>query len=143
MSFNDVGRARQIFFQSLYKMHMTKLNLKDIAEEFTEENKDKKYDREYLYDLISKYSDYSEQIEALLEKILKNRSCAQISPVELSVCRLGVYELLFKSNIPYKVVITEALKIQQKYGEEEGYRLVNGILDQASKMIRNSDENDK
>ena len=139
MSFNDVSRARQMFFQSLYQMQMTKLSLKDIAQEFKEENKDKKYDREYLSDLFSNYSAYSEQIDALLDKILKNNSCEQISPVELSVCRLGVYELLFKAETPYKVVITEALKIQQKYGVEEGYRLVNGILDQASKMIRSND----
>ena len=139
MSFNDVSRARQMFFQSLYQMQMTKLNLKDVAEEFTEENQDKKYDREYLADLLSNYSTYSEQIDALLDKILKNNSCDQMSPVELSVCRLGVYELLFKVETPYKVVIKEALKIQQKYGVEEGYRLVNGVLDQANKMIRSND----
>ena len=140
MSFNDVHRARQLFFQSLYQMHMTDAAMIiKLTEAFNADNSEKKYDADYLDALTSNYDAYKEQVEQILTKIMRETPLSKVSPVELCVCRLGVYELLLKSDISHKVIISEALKIQKKFGVEDGYRLVNGVLDTASKSIRSDD----
>ncbi len=140
MSFNDIRRARLLFFQALYQMHMSdSTNIANLAEEFSVENKDKKYDHEFFLEMVASYPNYSEQIDNVLTSVLKDNIIAKVSPVELSICRLGVFELLLKLETPYKVIITESLRLQKKYGTEDGYRLVNGVLDSASKVIRQNE----
>lgn len=137
MSFNDVHRARLLFFQALYQMHMSDFSdVADITEQFKSENVQKKYCRIYFSEMLGKYPDYREQVDKIISGLLKEKQINEVSPVELSICRLGVFELFVKHEIPYKVVITEALKIQKKYGTEEGFKFVNGLLDNASKLIR-------
>lgn len=137
MSFNDVHRTRELFFQSLYQMHVSDAEkLSNLIEDFAVENRSKKLDRQYLADLVDNYDTFASQVENILSDAVKNSS-NRISPVELCICKLAIYELMLKPDISHKVIISEALKIQQKFGEEQGFRLVNGILDMANRIIRN------
>lgn len=138
MSFNDIHRSRELFFQSLYQMHMTgSEKLANLVDDFSAENNAKKFDEVYLADLVENYNIFAPQVEMILSDLIKNSS-NKVNPVELCVCKLAIYELMLKQDIPYKVIISEALKIQQKFGEEEGFRIVNGVLDKASKIIKDA-----
>lgn len=137
MSFNDVHRARLLVFQALYQMQMSKVSeIQDITEQFKAENLQKKYCREYFSSMLESFPAFQAQVDKILEGLIKEFSLQEVSPVELSVCRLAVFELLIRKDTPYKVIITEALKIQQKYGTDDGFKFVNGVLDEASKLIR-------
>jgi N utilization substance protein B len=72
--------------------------------------------------------------EAFLPYI--DRPLTELNPVELAIMRIGVYELLHRHDIPYRVIINEALELAKKFGAEEGHKYVNGILDKVARDAR-------
>ena len=65
-----------------------------------------------------------------------SRPIDELDPVELAILRLSIYELAKRPDIPYRVVINEALELTKKYGSIEGYKFVNGVLDHVAKEVR-------
>ena len=65
-----------------------------------------------------------------------DRPFKEIDPVERAVMRLGVYELQFCPDVPYRVVINESVELAKIFGAEDGYKYVNSILDGAAKKLR-------
>jgi transcription antitermination protein NusB len=59
-----------------------------------------------------------------------------LDPVELAILRMGIYELSQRLDIHYRVIINEALELAKKFGSIEGYKFVNGVLDQAARTLR-------
>lgn len=64
--------------------------------------------------------------ESLLSK-LKNWSIDRIFKIDLAILRLAIYELMY-TEVPYKVAINEAVELAKKYGNDESYTFVNGVL---------------
>jgi len=64
------------------------------------------------------------------------RPLTELDPIELAILRLATYELVNRLDIPYRVVINEALELAKKFGSIEGFKFVNGVLDQIAKKIR-------
>ncbi len=60
----------------------------------------------------------------------------EVDPVELAIVRLGAYELKFRVDVPYKVVINEGIEMAKRFGGTEGHRFVNSILDKLSRRLR-------
>ena len=63
----------------------------------------------------------------------------QLDPVERAILRIAVYELLERIDIPYRVVINEAVQLAKKFGAEQGHAFVNGVLDRAASKLRSSE----
>lgn len=131
-------RARQYLVQALYQREINDASAIDIELHFQDEMDMNRVDREYfttvLTDVIAKCAQLDETLIPDLD-----RDISELNPVELSVLRLAVYELVHRSDIPYRVVINEALDLTKLFGAEEGYRYVNGVLDAIVKKVR-SDE---
>ena len=68
------------------------------------------------------------KIDEAMEKHLKGWKKERISPVSMSVLRLGCYELMFMPDIPSKVSINEGIELSKKYDDEKSYAFVNGVL---------------
>jgi N utilization substance protein B len=62
-----------------------------------------------------------------------------VDPVERAVLRLGAYELTHHLEIPYRVVINEAVELAKIFGAEQGHKFVNGVLDQVAKKARRAE----
>jgi len=86
------------------------------------------FDKAYAQKLWKGIICHSDEIDAKLAE-LADRSIASLTPVEYAVLRLGIYELLYESDVPFRVVVNEALEITKCYGTEEGYKYVNAVLD--------------
>jgi len=65
-----------------------------------------------------------------------DRPVERVDPVESAVLRLGAYELAHCADVPYRVVINEAVELAKTFGAEQGHRYVNGVLDQLAKAVR-------
>lgn len=76
-----------------------------------------------------------EEIDAQIEKHLKNWTLARISKVSLAVLRVAIYELLFVEDMETNVSISEAVKIAQKYSTKEDVSFVNGVLAGVAKSL--------
>lgn len=127
--------ARKRAVQALYMWEMTKVDLSDIDQQFVLEHDmskvDLKYFQELLHNIPARIDDIDDHIHSYLD-----RPFNEIDPVERAVMRLGVYELQCRPDIPYRVVINEAVELAKIFGAEDGYKYVNSILDNVAKKLR-------
>jgi N utilization substance protein B len=69
-------------------------------------------------------------------KPILDRALKDINPVELAVLHLAIYELVYCIDVPYRVVINEALELSKTFGSVEGFKYVNGVLDKIARKVR-------
>src|SRR3990167_4310763 len=127
--------ARHYAVQAMYQWQVAGAPVGDIEQEFLSQHIEKKLDMEYFKELIHGIPANKDDIDAAIKPFL-NRSMTDIDPVELAVLRLATYELLKRPDVPYRVIINEALQLTKKFGSVEGYKFVNGILDRIAKAHR-------
>ncbi len=72
-------------------------------------------------------------IDKKIAAVAKNWSLERMTPVDLSILRIGVYELLYRTEIPDPVVIDEAIEIAKRYGTKDSPSFINGLLDKIAK----------
>jgi N utilization substance protein B len=95
-------------------------------------------DPKYFKELVLKIPPMATELEQTL-KAFADRPMDQLDPVERSILLVGVYELRERLDIPYRVVINEAVELAKFYGAEDGHRYVNAILDKASEDLRKAE----
>ena len=131
----DRRRARALVMQGLYQRHVSKSPISDIEAEFTVDNDMSKVDILYFRDLLHGVHREQAELDRLIEPFL-DRPLQEVDPVELAIVRLGAYELKFRLDVPYKVVINEGIEMAKRFGGTEGHRFVNSILDKLSRRVR-------
>lgn len=141
---NPIARrnARRYALQALYQWHMTKTNMHDIENEFLRYHIDKKLDKEYFQELIHHIPTEQSAIDQEMQPFL-GRPLNELDPIELAVLRVATYELMKRPDVPYRVIINEALELTKKFGSIEGHKFVNGVLDRIAKKIRAAEINIK
>lgn len=65
-----------------------------------------------------------------------DRDIKELSPVEHAILLIGAYELKHRQEIPYRVVINEAVELAKSFGGTEGFKYVNGVLDKVAAALR-------
>ena len=95
----------------------------------------RKVDVDYFQDLLKGVSQQQPKLDAEIETAI-DRNIAEIGPVELSILQLGVYELMHRIDVPFKVVINEAVELAKIFGAADGHKYVNSILDVLSRKHR-------
>ena len=121
---------RESAFKLIYSLEIQKQN--DLKEQidvyFESENIENKEAKEYIEDAVLGIENYKEEILGLIEKNLKSDwKLERISKIDLSILKLAIYEIKYK-ELPFKVVINEAVELAKKYGEDTSQKFVNGIL---------------
>lgn len=133
--------ARHFAVQAMYQWQIAGAPITDIEQEFLLHHiADKKIDMEYFKELIRGIPTQVDEIDAAIKPFLK-RSMSEIDPVELAVLRLATYEILKRPDVPYRVIINEALQLTKKFGSVEGYKFINGMLDRIAKANRTTEVN--
>lgn len=127
--------ARRYALQAMYQWQIAGTAVSDIEAEFLKYHINKKYDLDYFKELIHGVPKYQTEIDQEM-KLFLGRSLQDIDPVELAVLRLAIYELIKRPDVPYRVIINEALELTKKFGSVEGHKFVNGILDRVAKKTR-------
>jgi N utilization substance protein B len=127
--------ARRYAVQAMYQWQLTNHPLAEIEAEFTQYHIDKKTDMAYFKELIHGVPQHREELDQAIQPFL-GRPFDEIDPIELAVLRLAVYELAKRPDVPYRVVINEALVLSKKFGSVESHKFVNSILDRVAKKIR-------
>jgi transcription antitermination protein NusB len=134
---NPVARhnSRRYALQAMYQWQMAGTSIAEIETEFLHYHIDKKIDLAYFKELIHGVPKHQQEIDHQMQPFL-DRALHEIDPVELAVLRLAIYELIKRPDVPYRVIINEALELTKKFGSIEGYKFVNGILDRVAKKTR-------
>jgi len=127
--------ARKRAAQALYTWELSSNDLSDIEQQFLIEQDMKNVDLKYFKELLHKIPAHVDVIDEHINAHL-DRPMNEVDPVELAIMRLGVYELKYRPDIPYKVVINESVELAKIFGAEDGFKYVNSILDCAAKKLR-------
>ncbi|WP_455218002.1 transcription antitermination factor NusB [Kaarinaea lacus] len=128
-------KARRLATQALYTWQMGGQDIADIDEQYRLDHDMSKVDQEYFHDLLHQVPAHVEELENHFISML-DRGVDQLDPVERSILRLGVYELAYRLDVPYKVVINEGVELAKTFGAEDGHKYVNSILDGIAQKLR-------
>lgn len=129
------GKSRRLAMQAVYQWQMTGDNITDIKQQFFEENNMSQIDAEFFSELVSGVASSISDLDALLEKYM-SRSAESVDPVERSILRLAAYEFVNRFDVPYRVVLNEAVNISKEYCAENSHAFVNAVLDKVAKEVR-------
>jgi N utilization substance protein B len=110
-----------------------------VIEEFRHEQDMEIADLVYFEDLLRGVAEHCAELDAGLAPFL-DREVAQVDPIERAVLRLAAYELRYRVDVPYRVVINEAIEVTKRFGAEHGHTYVNGVLDKAAKEWRRAEQ---
>ncbi|MEI8055570.1 MAG: transcription antitermination factor NusB [bacterium] len=127
-------KARALALQAIFQWQFAANSISDVEAQYLAELNPKKADSEYFIDLLRNTIKNVEAIDAVITPVL-DRKIKELNQVECAVLRLAVYELLYRLDVPYKVVINEALELEKKFGTIDGYKYVNGVLDKIAKKL--------
>ncbi|MES9863664.1 MAG: transcription antitermination factor NusB [Candidatus Thiodiazotropha sp. LLP2] len=129
------SQARKHAVQAIYQWQMAGQDVSDIANQFIEEQDLSSFEFPYFQDILQGVPTHLAQLDELLKPSL-DRAIESVDPVERAILRIGVYELKHKIEVPYRVVINEAVEMAKVFGAEQGHKFVNGVLDQVAKKVR-------
>ncbi|MDQ3287915.1 MAG: transcription antitermination factor NusB [Pseudomonadota bacterium] len=125
------SRARRRAMQAVYAWQMSGGRVDDVIAQFAHEQAKEVADLEYFEDLVSGVVKHQNDLDEALKPFL-DRDVAQVDPIERAVLRIASYELRLRPDVPYRVVINEAIETVKRFGAEHGHTYVNGVLDRAA-----------
>jgi N utilization substance protein B len=129
------SQARKHAVQAIYQWQIAGQDIADIINQFLEEQDLNSFEIPYFQDLMQGVPNHLKELDELLKPTL-DRAIESVDPVERAILRLGAYELSHKPEVPYRVVINEAVELAKVFGAEQGHKFVNGVLDQVAKKVR-------
>ncbi len=122
--------------QALYQWHHTQHGAAEIIQQFLLEKENLKHaDRKYFKKLIEGVLENLPSLDQLFIPFL-DRDLKVLNPVELAIIRLAAFELAHCPELPYKVIINEALDIAKNFGADQSYKYVNAVLDALAAKLR-------
>jgi N utilization substance protein B len=130
--------AREKALQALYQWQLSGEDLDWIKDHYMEEQGVASGDPEYFLELLYKIPSTVTELDDTYRKYMQNFE-DNLDPIECNILRIATYELIHHLEIPYKVIINEAVKLAKSYGADEGYKFVNGVLDPLAQKIREAE----
>ena len=121
--------------QALYQWQVSGSGLADIEAEFRTDNDMSKVDVEYFHDILYGVPKEKSQLDEKIQPFL-DRRIDELTPVEMAILRLGAFEMCHRIDVPYKVVINEAIELAKTFGATDGHKYVNGVLDKLAQRER-------
>ena len=125
------SRARRRAQQAVYAWQLSQSPVEKVIENFRAEQDMDVADLEYFEALVRGVAEHAGPIDAVLARYI-DRDVAQVDPIERAVLRIAGYELAYRLDVPYRVVINEAIETTKRFGAEQGHTYVNGVLDRAA-----------
>ncbi len=130
------GLARRLTVQALYQWLVNETQPDALLKQFREQPEGLgRADGDYFTELLKGVVDQAPDLTMAIVPHL-DRPLSQLDPVEHAVLLLGAYELTYKVEVPWKVVVNESVNLAKVFGAEEGYKFVNGVLDKLARDAR-------
>ena len=132
------SRSRRRGLQAIYAWQINGANERDLIAQFAHEQAHEVADLEYFEDLVRGVLRHVAEVDAALGAHL-DRTVEEVDAIERAALRIAVYELLHRPDVPYRVVINEAIDSTKRFGSEHGHTYVNGVLDKAAAALRSTE----
>lgn len=132
---SDRSRARRYAVQALYEWQVSGNSPKEIEQQFLIEHHSRKFDRAYFNELLNGVCTQVEELDAEISP-LTDRPYDELGVVEKSILRLGCFELKNRIDIPYRVIINEAIELTKTFGADKAHKFVNATVDKLAEALR-------
>jgi len=132
---NNRRKSRELVMKSVYRGLVNQIDITQIKKDIQDDPDFIRADQDLYEEILSGVFKNIDSLKQEIESYI-DRSYEELSPIELSIIYLSLYELKYSMSVPYKVVINEAVEIAKTYGGADGYKYINGILNQAAKANR-------
>lgn len=129
------GLARRLTVQALYQWLVNETPPERLLQQFREEDSLGRADVDYFKALLHGTVRESGMLTDTFSEFL-DRALEQLDPVERAVLMVGSYELMFCPEVPWKVVVNEAVNLGRMFGAEDSYKYINGVLDKVARTVR-------
>lgn len=130
------SKARHFIMQALYQWHMSGNSLNVIEAEFHTDNNMSKVDTAYFHEILHGVPANLSATDEDFKPFLKGLTIDQLDPITLALLRMGSYEMRHRIDVPYKVVINEAVNLAKKFGATDSHKFINGVLDRVAEKLR-------
>jgi len=132
---NNRRKSRELVMKSIYRGLVNQIDITQIKKDIQDDPDFIRADQDLYEEILSGVFKNIDSLKQEIESYI-DRSYEELSPIELSIIYFSLYELKYSMSVPYKVVINEAVEIAKTYGGADGYKYINGILNQAAKTNR-------
>jgi len=132
---NPRRRAREFAVQGLYQWLIAGGTAEEVIAHLREQDEFDRADRAHLDALMHGGIEQAGALDAAIARHV-DRPTKQLSPVEHAVLMIGAYELTHCIEVPYRVVINEAVELAKAFGGTDGHKYVNGVLDKTAADLR-------
>lgn len=132
------GAARRLVVQALYQWQVARQAPAELIAQFAASPDYERVDRDYFREAIAAICAEGARFD---EDLRRHSDIApeRLDPVEHAILALGLWELMARPEVPYRVVINEGIELAKRFGATDGYRYVNAVLDRASRAHRGAE----
>jgi len=127
--------ARKLALQALYRWQLNDCPWQDLVSEFADAEDMPRADQEYFRVLIEGVVGSRAALETRLAAV-SDRGPQLLDPIEHAILLIGLYELEFQPEVPYRTAINEAVTLARRFGATDGHKFVNAVLDRAARTLR-------
>ena len=131
-------KARELAFQAIFSWQLSQNSANDIEVNFIADNSKRRFDIEYFQQLLRGVTSNVEELDLAISPYV-DRPLDDIDHVEKAILRVAVFELKECQDVPYRVVINEAIELAKSFAADDSHKFINGVLDKAVKLIRPQD----
>lgn len=128
-------KARELAVQAVYSWQISQNSVTDVEIGFITDNSKRRFDIEYFQQLLRGVTRNVAEIDLAISPHV-DRPLDDVDHVEKAILRVAVFELSDCQEVPYRVVINEAIELAKSFGADDSHKFVNGVLDKAVKLIR-------
>ena len=128
-------KARELAVQAVYSWQLSQNDVSDVEVHFITDNAKRRFDIEYFQLLFRGVTGSLSEIDLAISPYV-DRPLAEVDHVEKAIIRVAIFELSHCQEVPYKVVINEAIELAKAFAADDSHKFVNGVLDKAVKAIR-------
>lgn len=132
-------RARELALQGVYSWQMSGNDIATIELNLATTNNINKVDMPYFQELLRHSVDRVDELDIAIKPYL-GRLPEELDPIEKAILRIATFELVQRIDVPYRVVINEAIELAKVFGAEESHKFVNGVLDKAVRTLRKHEQ---
>ena len=127
-------RARECTVQALYSWAVSGNTAEQVELAFVLDQDMDGVDKPYFRKLFRQTVENIEAVDFSISPYI-DRTFDELDPIETAILRLAVYELRFELDVPYKVVINEAIEVAKVFGADESHKYINGVLDKIAPAL--------
>ena len=127
-------RARECTVQALYSWAVSGNTAEQVELAFVLDQDMDGVDKPYFRKLFRQTVENIETVDFSISPYI-DRAVDELDPIETAILRLAVYELRFELDVPYKVVINEAIEVAKVFGADESHKYINGVLDKIAPAL--------